>query len=281
MKHKSLQKAFLILLGILLTLSPAGAQQVTRVRVDRWLSVSTLAGSVTREQGNQSQAARLGDRLQSVGDGITTGRGANASLEVDTGVGTVFVSEGTKMRVQGLEMAPDNGRITRLQVTQGQVRLKVRRFTHGGSRLEIQTPSGLSGVRGTEFGIAVQPNGKTGLAVLQGKVVTSAQGATVPVDRGFQNFTIPGEPPSPPESLRDDTSLEYSFDKAIEKGVRRVRLVGRVDSVNSVMVGGVPQSTDREGRFRTDVKLVPSYFKIQVIVKTPLGKQKVYDLALG
>lgn len=269
-----------MLMGLLLSLSPAGAQSVTRVRVDRWLTVGALNGSVTRQQGNQSQPARLGDRLQSVGDGLTTSETATASLDVDTGIGTVYVSEGTKMRVQGLEVAPDNGRITRLQVFRGQVRLKVRRFTHGGSRLEIQTPSGLSGVRGTEFGITVQPSGKTGLAVLNGKVVSAAQGKTVPIDRGFQNFTIPGEPPSAPQPLRDDPSLKYTFEPSIENGVRRVRLVGQVDSVNTVTVAGVPQSTDRTGRFRTDVKLVPSFFKIQVIVRTPLGKQKVYDLAL-
>ena len=280
MKYRSPLKAGLILAGLLLSLLPAGAQQVTRVRVDRWLAVGTLSGPVTRQQGNQSQPAQVGDRLQSVGDGITTEDGANASLDVDTGIGTVYVSEGTKMRVQGLEVAPDNGRITRLQVLRGQVRLKVRRFTHGGSRLEIQTPSGLSGVRGTEFGVAVQPNGKTGLAVLSGKVVSTAQGKNVPVDRGFQNFTIPGEPPSAPQPLRDDPSLQYKFETSIEGGVRRVQVVGQVDSVNTVMVAGVPQSTDRTGRFRTDVKLVPSYFKIQVIVRTPLGKQKVYDLAL-
>jgi FecR protein len=280
MKLQSPQKVALILAGLLLSLSPVAAQQVTRVRVDRWLAVSALSGSVTRQQGNRSQTAQMGDRIQSVGDGITTGGGASARLDVDTGIGSVYVSEGTKMRIQGMEVAPDNGRITRLQVLRGQVRLKVRRFTHGGSRLEIQTPSGLSGVRGTEFGVAVQPSGKTGMAVLEGKVVSSAQGREVVVNQGFQVFTIPGEPPSPPQPLRDDPSLEYRFEKTIEQGIRRARLVGKVDPVNTVIVAGVPQSTDREGRFRTDVKLVPSFFKLQVIVNTPLGKQKVYDLAL-
>lgn len=255
-------------------------QQTLRVRVDRWLELRRSAGTVTREQGTRSQPARIGDRLQSVGDGITTGKSSTATLVVDTEVGFIDVSEQTKMRVQALNIAPDNGRITRLEVTQGQARLRVRRFTHQGSELEIRTPASLSGVRGTEFGINVQPNGKTGLAVREGKVVTTALGQTVTVDAGFQNFTIPGQSPSLSVPLRDDTQLRYQLERIIERGVRLVRLVGQVDPVNQVVVDGVPQVTDRNGRFTTNLRPVPSYFKMQVIVTTPLGKQQVYDLAL-
>jgi FecR protein len=179
-----------------------------------------------------------------------------------------------------LDIAPDNGRITRLDVLAGNARLRVRRFTHEGSKLEIQTPVGLSGVRGTVFGVAVQPNGKTGLAVSQGAVKSAAQGKAVAVPSGFQNFTLPGEAPSTPVKLTNDTSLRYEFEKIIEGNVRKVRLSGQVDPVNSVIVDGVPQLTDRTGKFRADLRLVPSYLKIQVVVMTPLGKQETYGLAL-
>lgn len=265
---------------LLLYATEAVSQQSLRVRVDRWLELQQSQGTVLREQGNRSQPARVGDRLQAVGDAFITGKNSSATLLVDTGIGFISMAEQTKIRVQALEVAPDNGRITRLQVTQGQVRLKVRRFTHQGSQLEIRTPASLSGVRGTEFGVSTQPNGKTGLAVRQGRVASSARGQAVAVGGGFQNFTIPGEPPSPPVPLRNDTHLKYEFQKSIEAGVRRIRLIGQVDPVNRVVVEGREQTTDRNGRFSTDLKFVPSYFKIQVVVTTPLGKKQVYELAL-
>ncbi|XGV96964.1 MAG: FecR domain-containing protein [Leptolyngbya sp. BL-A-14] len=256
------------------------AQQSLQVRVDRWLEVRHVTNDVTLEHDSVRRAAQVGDRLQAVGDSITTGKNSSTTLFVDTGVGVIEVAEQTILRVRALDMAPDNGRITRLTVPTGNVRLRVRRFTHKGSELEIQTPVGLSGVRGTVFGVAVQPNGKTGLAVRQGLVSSSAQNQSVSVGGGFQNFTLPGEPPSAPVRWTDDTSLKYDFEKRIERGVRKVRLLGQVDPVNTVTVDSVSQVTDREGRFITDLRLVPSYMRIQVVVTTPLGTQKTYALAL-
>jgi hypothetical protein len=258
----------------------AFAQQApVTVRVDRWLSIQQFSGTVNYDRGNASRAARVGDRLESVGEGVTTGRTSFASLAVDTGVGLINVLEQTRLRVRELSSAPDNGRITRLDVLRGQVRLRLRPFTHRGSQLEIHTPAGVSGVRGTEFGVSVQPDGKTGVATLTGAVETSAQGAAVQVPAGFQNLTIPGEPPSTPTPLKDDPGLEYRFEKILERNIRRVRLVGQVDPVNMVFVNGQPQSTDRTGRFSSEF-LAPSFLRVNVVVTTPLGRSESYELAL-
>lgn len=256
------------------------AQQSLQVRVDRWLEVRQVTNNVTFAHNSTRRAARVGDRLQAVGDSIVTGKKSSAILFVDIGVGAIEVAEQTTLNIRTLDIAPDNGRITRLEVPIGNVRLRVRRFTHKGSELEIQTPVGLSGVRGTVFGLAVQPNGKTGLAVTQGVVKSTAQGRDANVIEGFQNFTLPGEAPSTPIKRTNGTSLQYEFEKIIEKSIRRVRLLGRVDPVNLVTVDGIPQVTDRNGRFKTDLWLVPSYLNIQVVITTPLGKTKTYALAL-
>lgn len=280
MKHQNLGRVTLIASALLLlSISRSSAQKSVPVRINRWLVVQQVSGEVTYRQRNQTRSAKAGDRLEAVGDGIITGKNASAVLAIDTGIGTISVSEKTQLWVQILEVAPDAGRITRLQVPQGQVRLKLRRFTTRGSRLEIQTPAGLSGVRGTEFGLAVQPNGKTGLATLQGAVVTGAQGSSVRVSKGFQNFTLSGEAPSSPVPLKNDASLEYQWWQEFHRKVRKVRLVGRVDSVNTVTVNDEPQTTDRDGRF-TALFFTPSYLKVRVVVTTPLGKTASYDLAL-
>lgn len=253
--------------------------QSVPVRVDRWLMVKQLSGRVMFNQGSSSRPARQGDRLQQVGDGITTDAGAAATLEVDTGIGFVNVAEKTEVRVQSLAIAPDNGRITRLLVPKGQVRLQLRRFTHRGSELEIRTPAGISGVRGTEFGVAVQPDGKTGVATLTGRVETMAQGQNVNVRAGFQNLIMPGEAPSPPVPLRNDTRLRYRIDRQIVNNVRRQQLVGQVDPVNTVHVEELPINVDRYGRFAVNLPIV-SHLRIRVTVITPLGKKQVHEVVV-
>jgi FecR protein len=282
MQYPTLRTIFpggLVAVITVLTVTQSMAQNRIQVRINRWLEVQNPVGTVTLSYNAKTQPARAGDRLQAVGDTIATGQKSTATLMVDIGIGFVTLAEKTRLQVQSLEVAPSAGHITRLQVTQGQARLKLRRFTNPDSRLEIITPAGLSGVRGTEFGLSVQPLGKTAIATLEGAVVSAAQGKEVKVSAGFQNFTIPGEPPSDPVPLRDDPSLQYDFEKTIVNGVRKIRLVGQVDPVNSVTVNGVTQVVDRNGRF-----VVPyaarSYLKVKVVVTTPLGTEKLHELAL-
>lgn len=249
------------------------------VRVDRWLSIQQMSGTVSFDRPSGSRAARVGDRLETVGDGVTTGTQSRADLLLDTGVGVVNVLEYTNLKVQRLETAPDSGRITHLDVTRGQVRLKLRRFTSPNSELRIRTPAGLSGVRGTEFGVVVQPDGKTAIATLEGAVVTEAQGVQVEVPGGFQTFTIPGEPPRAAVPLRDDPGLTAEFEKLIDQGLRKVQLVGRVDPVNVVTVDGVQQIVDGNGVFRSAAVFARSSLRVRVVVTTPLGKSQNYELA--
>ncbi|MCU0551019.1 MAG: FecR domain-containing protein [Leptolyngbya sp. Prado105] len=254
--------------------------QPVNVRVDRWLAIQQLSGTVSYDRPSGARAARVGDRLEAVGDGVTTGTKSAASLLLDTGVGVINVLEYTSLKVRRMDRAPDDGRITHLDVMRGQVRLKLRRFTSPNSELEIRTPAGISGVRGTEFGVVVQPDGKTAIATLEGEVVTAAQGSQVAVPAGFQNFTIPGEAPSTAVPLRDDPSLKAEFVKLIDGGIRKIRLVGQVDPVNIVTVNGQIQSTDRNGQFTTPEVLAPSFLRVNVVVTTPLGKTQSYELAL-
>jgi hypothetical protein len=268
------------MVAALMLVLPTLAQSPLRVRLDRWMVLRSLSGAVTYEHRAKSQPAKLGNKLSMIGDGVTTGPNSTATFEVDTGIGFMAVAERTKVKITDLDYAPDNGRITRLSVTSGRVRLKLRKFTHKGSRLEIRTPAGLSGVRGTEFGVIVQPDGKTSIAVATGAVAMDAQRQSVSVPAGFQNLTIKGEAPSPAVPLKNDTMLRYTLEPSTEGGVRRVRLVGQVDPVNSVIVNNVPQVTDRLGRFQSSLQATPTRLKFKVVVATPLGKEQTYDVTL-
>lgn len=67
--------------------------------------------------------------------------------------------------------------------------------------------------------------------------------------------------------------------KLLDRGTRKVRIVGQVDPVNAVTMNGVSQTIDRNGEFRSPEFLVPSFLRINVIVTTPLGKTQAYELA--
>ncbi len=263
----------------LLVVGGAIAQPNLNVQVQRWLQVQNLSGQVSLMTSNTRRAARVNDRLGAVGDGIATGRQSAAQLAMDSGIGFVDVAEQTQVVIQEISLTANQGRVTRLAVPTGRARLKLRRFTNPESRLEIQTPSGVSGVRGTEFGINVQPDGKTSVAVLDGRVDSSAQSKTVEINRGFQSFTMQGEPPSDPTPLKDDPGLTYKLDRQIVHGIRRLKLKGQVDVVNAVFVEGAPVLVDRYGQFELDV-VATSHPQVTVAVVTPLGKSQTYDLKL-
>jgi hypothetical protein len=248
------------------------------VRTDRWLSVGVMNGAVQYSTGGSLQNAQVGVRLSQVGHSLRTGRGASARLDVDTGVGYVYVAENTEVIISDLRSTPNGGRLTVLNIPRGQARLQVRRFTNPDSGLEIQTPGGVSGVRGTEFGVSVQPNGKTGLATLEGAVASSAQGRTVNVNAGFQNLTIPGEPPSQPVPLSDSPRLDVTTFQRLPQQPGQLQVAGTTDPVNLILIDGVAQSTDRNGAF--DLTVPASLDSLQIIVRTPLGTEQIYELVL-
>lgn len=259
-------------------LSQTSGEEVT-VRVERWLEVQQLKTPVSYFNASTSRAARQGDRLQTVGDGLATGANAAATLAVDTGIGTVEMAAETRLEVIGLSTTASGGRITQLRVDQGRVRLQVRPLTNPDSQLEIQTPAGVSGVRGTEFGVTVFSDGKMGVATLEGNVATEAQGQTVEVPAGFQNVTIVGEPPSEPVPFTNEPRLDYQVERIVRHGIRRIIVNGQVDPTSSVLIKGQPQAIDRDGKFSLLLP-APNRLRLAITVVTPLGQTQTYDLEL-
>jgi hypothetical protein len=267
-------------LSVLATAIPANPQTQVQARFDRAFTLKNLAGQVEIKPHQQAwRRAQANDLLTSIGDQIKTGERSRVDLQLDVGIGSIQVAPSTLIQMREIRRNSDESRVSLFYMPYGSARIKLRRFTNPNSRFEIETPAGISGVRGTEFGVAAQPSGKTSVAVLDGKVNTNAQGQDVGVDRGFQNFTMPGEPPSPPVPLTDDTHLDYRLDKRMAGMQRQLNFVGKVDPVNMVVVNGKVVDTDRQGQFQINLP-VTSYPRIEVIVQTPLGKEQRYDLRL-
>jgi FecR protein len=260
---------------------PATPQTEIKARFDRAFILQNLSGQVEIKPNQQSwRRAQANDQLTAIGEQVKTGARSRVDLQLDLGIGTIQVAPSTLIQIRAIQRNSDESRVSLFYMPYGSARIKLRRFTNPNTRFELETPAGVSGVRGTEFGIAAQPSGKTSVAVLNGKVNTNAQGQDVGVDAGFQNFTIPGEPPSPPVPLTDSTTLEYQLDKRIVGNKRQLSFVGKVDPVNVVFVNHRVVDTDRQGSFKVAIP-VTSFPRLKVIVQTPLGKEQSYDLKLA
>ena len=274
---------FIWMLGLssLLTLliSPTLGQQSIDLQTSRWIAVTEVAGEVYYFNTKSVHTAEVGDRLSEAGDGIRTGSNASALLAVDIGIGTIEIHENTDLEVTSLTVTPNDGRITHLYVSHGGVTLNLRKFTNPESELEIETPTGISGVRGTEFGVNVQLDGTTGTATRTGEVYVEAQAVEVNVVDGYQTLVRPGEPPIPPVPIPEEPEFTYQIGYEYEYGIRRVFLRGKSDLVNRVFVNEQEQLLDAEGRFSYEAPAIRGV-GVVVTIQTPLGEETEYDIPL-
>lgn len=290
-KRKRLNLTFITCLGILInvlgnTLLPQDqqkteAQKAIQVRTDQWLKVDKVMGTVKYRNlyNYENRAARVGDRLQTTSDEISTGANSSAVLSVDTGVGVINVSENTTIQIRSFRLASDNGRVTNLFVPRGKARLQIRKFTNRGSQLNIQTPAGISGVRGTNFVVIARPNGNMITTTFKGSVATTAKNQTQMVNGGFQNITIVGESPSIPVPISNDAGLRYTINRQTSGSGRSVVFVGYTNPFNTVKVDGLEQSLDRSGKFSLQLPATSS-LKVKVTVETAMGKIQDYEIPI-
>jgi hypothetical protein len=257
------------------------AQSGIQVRTNQWLRVDQVTGHVTYRNlyNYANRRAKIGDRLEVVSDEISTGENSSAILSVDTAVGSIYLTENTTIKIRSFAIAPDNGRITNLFVPRGKARMQIRKFTHRGSQLNIQTPAGVSGVRGTEYIVVAHPNGNMVIATITGTVASTAKNRTEMIKGGFQNLTVVGQPPSSPVTIIDEPNFSYSINKKTLGTERSILFVGSTSIFNTVKVNGVEQLIDRSGKFVLKLPAT-SNLTVNVKVETPLGKVKVYEIAI-
>lgn len=276
-------------LGTLATLalvsSVAGASAIAEEvslpssRATRWLEVRRIEGDVTYQgRDREVSPVALGDRLTQTGERLTTGADSTALLALDDGIGFARVTEETEMEVTQMDVA-GQGKITRLSVPRGNVTLQIRRFTDPNSRLEVETPAGIAGVRGTVFGVGVGPSGKMAVATREGAVAAIAQDQTVLVEDGFYSLIEPGQPPTPARALTGSLELEVTQLATVNASSAESggRIVGRVDPVNAVYLNGEAIETDLDGNFDR-VFPIRADFRLDVVVRSPLGGEKRYEL---
>ncbi|MEM9004157.1 MAG: FecR domain-containing protein [Cyanobacteria bacterium P01_F01_bin.86] len=265
-------------LGSLLVTTAIGAYSFAALKVQaiegRWLQVERIAGDVTI-QTNSQREAQVGDRLSAIGHGTVTGRQSSANFAIDSGIGSLAVAQNTQMTVQRLATLSDGARVTILDVPRGQVRMQVRPFSNPNSRLELHTPAGVAAVRGTEFGVAVNEDGKTSIATLEGQVEASAQSVTVPVNAGFVSIVHPGEAPTPARPLDRELAIQWQTQ---ERRGRRLHISGRINTANALFRNETEIAVSRTGYFELVVPLASPNRSTVLTVKNPLGESRTHRI---
>ena len=259
------------------------ANPFIQVELERWLEVRSLVGSTSLlPAGGDPRRVEQGDRFGNVGDRLITEDESRSVLLIDTSVGFIDVFENTDLQIQELRTTGDGGKVTKLQINEGQARLRVRPFTHESSDLEIETPAGWSAVRGTEFGVTVHPDGKTGLATLEGDIVGSGQGQSVSIRGGFQSLIIPGEPPTPPALIDEERATRLTPYLLERENDQNIRFSGNIDPVSLLIIENEPQIVERNGDFDVIIPFGNNRNDqlIRATVVTPLGRQQSYALAV-
>lgn len=121
-------------------------------------TIDKVKGEVlARLQGGAWQAAQPGMILNEK-DEIKTGEAAEAEVLLDRGkVARVEIREKSFFRLHTLKQDAGTGdRTTLLDLAIGKVLIRAEKLK-GNSKFEVRTPTATTGVRGTEFEVAVQP----------------------------------------------------------------------------------------------------------------------------
>ena len=144
------------------------------------------------------------------GDILRTGPGAYAEVLVDDG-SMVKVEENTEISMDELSADYETRRIrSTIFLRVGRLIANVVKFTFPGSRFEIETPTMVAGVRGTEFVVETSDSEKTDVGVFEGEVSVSAfddEGGLaaesgVLLRKGFQTTVVKGRRPLKPGTLK-------------------------------------------------------------------------------
>jgi hypothetical protein len=149
--------------------------------------------------------ASAGEHVE-VGSRIRTGPGSAAVLVFFDG-STTNLEAKTEIAVIEMSSPRGNDRVILLEQALGQTYSRVQQSPDHESRFEIETPTTLVAVRGTEFSTAVEMDGTTRVAVIEGTVEVTAQEATVVVQVGQKTAVHPGQIPGTPVLMPQATPV--------------------------------------------------------------------------
>lgn len=152
------------------------------------------------EQGEDWRPVATGQRLDA-GQRLRTADNGSATLEL-AGGSSVLVRPGTELRLVQAKQprARGSGPWLRIELLRGGLENVVQRRPGSGTRFEIQTPSAVAAVRGTEFRVSASADSSRS-EVLGGAVAFGSSRGSVTLPRGTGSLAVAGQAPRPPIAL--------------------------------------------------------------------------------
>jgi hypothetical protein len=190
--------AIFLVLVLLLTLGTA----CTCSKIsDQYGIITGISGTVTVlledstiwTEAEVNTQLRAGDRIRTADNSsavITFFEGSTTELKPNTEIGITELI---------IEVGPESTTVSLEQII-GTTINRVQKLVDTASSYEIETPSAVAAVRGTEYEVAVMSDSTTTVVVTEGSVLVTAQGVSVLVSDNEQTTVLPGEPPSTPVS---------------------------------------------------------------------------------
>jgi len=162
-------------------------------------TISTIVGDVKfQSQGSSDwQNAKNGQKIK-IGDTIQTGSGSFA--EVDANENTIKIQPKTKVKFT-TDMI-DNRQQNSLSLFTGSVNCKMDKLKKGKDGYNVNTPSSVCAVRGTEFDVAASADGRTVLQVADGTVELGGLSKSVSVAKNQESAVNMGGEPEPVKIIK-------------------------------------------------------------------------------
>src|SRR5262249_43744744 len=198
---------FLLVASIQFTGATALAQAVDA-------RVASVQGAALRRNNQRAFILARGDSLKP-GDEIDTRGGGRVVIELTDG-SVVVVQPNSRIVISDYRAAPSLREMFRILV--GRVRVKIAHYGGKPNPYRVNSPTASILVRGTEFGVAVEPSGETSVAVYEGLVevqslsdprrsvlLSAGSGALVKANEDIRVFTAgSGNKPDERGARNDD-----------------------------------------------------------------------------
>ncbi|MCW5622318.1 MAG: FecR domain-containing protein, partial [Burkholderiales bacterium] len=139
------------------------------------------------------------------GETITTSQDGYALLQFQDGTRLALLADSV-LRVLTSQVYAYGMSEARLELLRGRTENRVPRMTHG-VRMEIQTPAGVTSVRGTDYRVSSDEGERARVEVLEGEVAVDATSTGVVVPAGFGTLMQAGQAPSAPARLLPSPDL--------------------------------------------------------------------------
>ena len=170
------------------------------------LSITEGEVSVMKE-GTDDWVGAVFEMELEIGDAMKTGGNSSAEITFFDG-STMELGAGTEIEILSLDIACDTG-VTTITLAQmiGDTISRVTGILDPASSYEVETPSGVVGVRGSAVRVRVisdhlhYADGTTLVTNLEGNIYAIAQGEELQVPEGQQCIIIPGQAPSQPSNF--------------------------------------------------------------------------------